>query len=119
MTGLSTHQREFAPQDACRPGTDIGGCPLFALNRLDSLVQERLGGDKARLLELFETREVFDLLKSANVSTDWYHFEPKTFDGQYLVATPAGFQVYQQERGAKSDVRDFSTLREAAAALFC
>ncbi|WP_143029127.1 hypothetical protein [Rhodoferax sp. OV413] len=92
---------------------------MFALQRLDSLVRDRLDGDKSRLLELFETREVFDLLKSTNLPGDWYHFEPRTFDGAYLVATPAGFQAYQQERRAIVDLRDFSTLRDAAAALFC
>lgn len=91
---------------------------MLTMERLDTLVQERLGGDKARLLELFETREVFEILKAGSQASDWYHFEPKTFDGQYLVETQNGFQTYQQDRGLKERVRDFASLQEAARALF-
>ena len=71
-----------------------------------------------RLSELFENSEVFNLLKAQAQPADWYQFEPKTFDGEYLVETSNGFQVYQQDRGVRSSVRDFGTLREAASALF-
>ncbi len=72
----------------------------------------------ARLSELFEDSEVFDLLKAEQQPADWYHFEPRTFDGEYLIETPSGFQVYQQDRGVQFSVRDFGTLQEAACALF-
>ncbi|WP_311223674.1 MULTISPECIES: hypothetical protein [unclassified Acidovorax] len=91
---------------------------MYALARLDALVDERLGGDKSRLLELFESREVFDLLRAAGQPGDWYHFEPKTFDGDYLVETPEGFQVFWQERGSKVAVRNFTSLRDAAREFF-
>jgi hypothetical protein len=81
-------------------------------------VEERLGGDKSRLLELFEGREVFDLLRGAGQRADWYHFEPRTFDGDYLVETPDGYQVFWQERGSKTAVRNFTSLRDAAKAFF-
>lgn len=90
----------------------------MTLERLDLLVRERLAGDKGRLLELFESREVFDLLKASGDPADWFHFEPKTFDGQYLVATSEGFQVYQQDRGARTEVQNFRSLRDAAVAIF-
>lgn len=73
---------------------------MYPLTRLDALVEERLGGDKSRLLELFESREVFDLLRVPGQPADWDHFEAKTFDGDYLVETPDGFQAYWQERGS-------------------
>ncbi|WP_157900018.1 hypothetical protein [Rhodoferax koreensis] len=91
---------------------------MYALARLDALVNERLGGDKSRLFELFESREVFDLLRAADQPEDWYHFEPKTFDGDYLVETPEGFQIYWQERGTKAAVRNFTLLLDAARAFF-
>lgn len=98
---------------------DQGGIWMYALERLDALVHKRVGGNKSRLLELFDTREAFELLKAGSQDSDWYHFEPKTFDGQYLVETPDGFQTYQQDRGRKENVRSFATLREAALSLFC
>lgn len=90
----------------------------MTLERLDLLVRERLAGDKGRLLELFESREVFDLSKASGDPADWFHFEPQTFDGQYLVATAEGFQVYQQDRGARTVVQNFRSLRDAALAVF-
>lgn len=91
---------------------------MLTLQRLDALVNDRFAGDKGRLLELFDTSEVFDVLRAYGQPSDWYHFEPKTFDGEYLVATPTGFQVYRQERGSRTGMRDFKTLREAAHAVF-
>lgn len=90
----------------------------FTLETLDALVRERLGGDKARLPELFETPEVFEQLKANGKPGDWFHFEPKTFDGEYLIATPRGYQVYHQERGSRTGVRDFGSLRDAAKMVF-
>ncbi len=91
---------------------------MYATERLKELIEQRLGGDKHRLLELFESREVFDLLRAAGEPGDWYHFEPKTFDGEYLVETPDGFQVYSQERGAKAAIQNFTSLHDAAKAFF-
>lgn len=91
---------------------------MYTLERLQTIVQDRLGGDMSRLAELFQDREVFDLLKAKEQPADWYHFEHKTLDGEYLVETPSGFQVYQQDRGVRCSVRDFGTLQEAACTLF-
>lgn len=91
---------------------------MHAVARLDALVEERLGGDSLRLLELFENREVFDLLRTSGLPGDWYHFEPKMFDGDYLVETSDGFHVYWQERGMKTAERHFGSLKEAARAFF-
>lgn len=91
---------------------------MYTLNKLESLVKERLAGDTSRLPELFLEPEVFYLLRDAAQPGDVYHFEPKSFDGFYLVEVPEGFQVYWQERGAKSTTRTFTSLRDAAIALF-
>ncbi len=88
------------------------------MDMLDTLVRERLGGDKARMLELFNDRAVLDLLRRHAEPSDWYRFKPATLDGQYLVETPGGYQTYQQERGLKEDVREFASLRAAAGYLF-
>lgn len=88
------------------------------MTAIDSFIKERLSGDWGRLAELFETREVYDVLRARATPGDWYHFEPKTFDGQYLVETAEGWQTYQQDRGTRSAVRDFKSLREAASHLF-
>ena len=91
---------------------------MFALARLHALVDQRLGGDRSRLLELFDTREVFELLREDSSASDWFHFEPRTFDGEYLVEEAGGFVVYQQDRGARSNERRFASLRDAARAVF-
>ena len=91
---------------------------MTGIKTLDGFVVARLGGDEARLLELFATREVFDALRAEGQPSDWYRFEPKTYDGQYLVETPDGFEVYEQDRGSRTAVQRFDTLREAANAFF-
>lgn len=91
---------------------------MTGISTLDRFVVARLGGDETRLLELFATREVFDALRAEGRPSDWYHFEPKTYDGQYLVETPYGFEVYEQDRGSRIGVRRFDTLRDAAQAFF-
>jgi len=91
---------------------------MIRIDTLDRFIASRLKGDESRFLELFETREVFEALKAAGRASDWYHFEPKTFDGQYLVEAHDGFEVYLQDRGSRTSVRHFSTLRAAAQAMF-
>jgi hypothetical protein len=97
----------------------LGYAPkMTGIKALDRFVAARLGGDESRLLELFATREVFDALRAEGQPSDWYHFEPKTLDGQYLVETPGGFEVYEQDRGSRTKVRRFDTLTDAARAFF-
>ncbi|HEY4083021.1 MAG TPA: hypothetical protein VGM81_20240 [Burkholderiaceae bacterium] len=91
---------------------------MTGIDTLDNAVNDRLGGDESRLLELFVTRDMFDQLKAAARPSDWYHFEPKTYDGQYLVETPEGFEVYDQDRGLRTNARQFGSLRAAAEAMF-
>ena len=91
---------------------------MTGIKTLDRFIVARLGGDETRLLELFATREVFDALRAAGRPSDWCHFEPKTYDGQYLVETPDGFEVYEQDRGSRTAVRRFDALRDAAQAFF-
>jgi hypothetical protein len=91
---------------------------MTGIQTLDRFVVAHLGGDETRLLELFATREVFDALRAEGRSSDWYHFEPKTYDGRYLVETSDGFEVYEQDRGSRTAVQRFDTLRDAAQAFF-
>ena len=91
---------------------------MTGIKTLDRLIATRLGGDETRLLELFVTRDVFDALRAERRPSDWYHFEPKTYDGQYLVETRDGFEVYEQDRGGRTPVRRFETLHDAARAFF-
>ena len=91
---------------------------MTGIQALDRFVVARLGGDETRLLELFVTREVFDALRAEGRPSDWYHFEPKTYDGQYLVESPDGFEIYDQDRGSRTAVRRFDSLRDAAQAFF-
>ncbi len=104
-------EAEFAQEQTLNAAT-------YTLSKLDSLVKERLAGDRSRLQELFVGQEVFELLRATGQPGDLYHFEPQTFDGFYLVETSEGFEVYWQERGMKSTVRSFTSLRDAAVALF-
>lgn len=85
---------------------------------LNKLVSEQLSGDSSRLPELFEDESVFLNLQKQALDSDWYHFEPKSYDGCYLVRSFPGFHVYQQERGAMSNLRVFGHLSEAAAHFF-
>jgi hypothetical protein len=85
---------------------------------LEQLVRERLEGDRSRIGELFADESVFQQLQAMARTSDWYHFEPKTYDGQYLVRSFAGYEVYEQERGTKSNSRTFSTLSEAVIEFF-
>ena len=85
---------------------------------INKLVNEQLGGDKSRLPELFEDESVFMNLQNMATDSDWYHFEPKSYDGCYLVRGFPGFQVYEQERGAMSNLRVFGHLSEAAGYFF-
>ena len=91
---------------------------MTGLETLDRFVDARLGGDGSRLLELFETREVYEALKVEARTSGWYHFERKTYDGRYLIETSVGFEVFDQDRGSKTGVQRFGTLREAAQAMF-
>ena len=91
---------------------------MTSIKTLERFIVARLGGDETRLLELFADRKVFDALRAEGRPSDWYHFEPKTYDGQYLVETPNGFEVYEQDRGSRIGVRRFDTLHDAALAFF-
>jgi len=85
---------------------------------LEQLIRGRLEGQRQRVGELFADESVFLQLQAMAKSSDWYHFEPKTYDGQYLVRRGSGYEVYEQDRGVKSNLRKFSTLAEAAVELF-
>lgn len=88
------------------------------MSYIDDLVQERLGGDESRIAELFYDDAVFPELISNGRNSDWYHFEPKTFDGEYFVRVGSGYACYQQDRGAKFNSMSFSNVHEAAVYFF-
>ncbi|WP_417358537.1 MULTISPECIES: hypothetical protein [Gammaproteobacteria] len=77
---------------------------------IGKLIEEKLAGDESRVLELFTTDEVFDEL----TGDGWHYFEPNTFDGFYLVKATYGYACYNQDRGAKSNTKSFSTIQEAS-----
>lgn len=85
---------------------------------INNLVKDRLGCDRSRLPELFKDESVFMNLQKLALDSDWYHFEPKSYDGCYLVRGVPGFQVYDQERGTMSNLRVFGCLSEAATHFF-
>jgi len=85
---------------------------------INNTVRDRLKGDKSRLVELFDDAEFFRELQGRTKDTDWYHFQPKSFDGVYLIESSLGYEVYQQDRGAKSSHRVFVKLLDAARHFF-
>ena len=85
---------------------------------IKDLVGDRRGGDPLRVSKLFETDSVFLQLRAAGRASDWYHFEPRTQDGCYLVRDGRRYLVYQQERGSKLDLYSFPTLQAAAEHFF-
>lgn len=85
---------------------------------LKNQVEQRLGGDRTRIAELFNDEELFIKLQDLTGTSDWYHFKPGTFDGCYLVRAFPGYQVYEQERGSMSNLRVFSELSDAATHFF-
>ncbi|WP_417316005.1 hypothetical protein [Cycloclasticus pugetii] len=88
------------------------------MSYIDKLIQERLNGDETRVAELFYDETVINELASHGNDSDWYHFEPKTFDGEYFVRAGNGYACYQQDRGAKSNSVSFSNIHDAAVYFF-
>ena len=88
------------------------------MSYVDKLIQDRLDGDEARVAELFYDAAVFDELIRHGKNSDWYHFEPKTFDGEYFVRSANGYACYRQDRGAKSNLASFGNIHDAAVHFF-
>ena len=84
------------------------------MSYIDNLINEKLGGDENRVAELFYDNAVFNELVAQGKDSDWYHFEHKTFDGEYFVKTNNGYACYQQERGKMSQSMSFGNIHEAA-----
>jgi hypothetical protein len=84
------------------------------MSYIDELIKEKLDGDESRVAEIFIDDKIFDELIAKGKNSDWYHFEPKTYDGEYLIKTGSGYSCYQQDRGAKSNSASFSNLHQAA-----
>ena len=70
------------------------------MSYIDRLIKEQLNGDESRVAELFVDESIFPKLIENGNNGDWYHFERKTFYGQYFVKTSSGFSCYQQDRSA-------------------
>ncbi|MDO6747405.1 hypothetical protein [Gilvimarinus sp. 1_MG-2023] len=88
------------------------------MSYIDQLIEERLGGDRCRLAELFKNDEILEELKKNSKDTGWYRFEEQTFDGEYLIKKDNEYICYQQDRGFKFWEKSFPTLYEAALFLF-
>ncbi len=86
---------------------------------LDFLVDKNLGGDKSRVVELFQDDSVFEELNKNSSSYDWFHFEPKTLDGDYFIKAKNGYRCFMQERGQLvSCVEKFPNIEDAAKHFF-
>ncbi len=84
------------------------------MSYVDKLVEEKLEGDESRIAELFHDDTIFSELIARGKDSDWYHFEPKTYDGEYFVKVGSGYACYEQERGSKSHSMSFGNIHEAA-----
>jgi hypothetical protein len=93
-------------------------CNPIKKQYLDIIIDERLGGDKSRVVELFQDEGILIELNSNSKSGDWFHFEPKTYDGIYLIKVGGGFATYYQERGRTLTDKWFKELIDAATYCF-
>ena len=93
-------------------------CNPINKQHLDIIIDEKLGGDKSRVLELFQDEGILTELNSNSKSGDWFHFEPKTYDGIYLIKVGGGFATYYQERGRTLTEKWFKELLDAATYCF-
>ncbi len=84
------------------------------MSYIDKLIEEKLDGDKSRVAELFKIDSIFDELIANGKNSDWYHFEPKTYDGEYFIKVGSGYACYEQERGSKSHSMSFNDIHQAA-----
>jgi len=84
------------------------------MSYLDELVRVKLSGDENRVTELFQDESIFDELLVHAKDSDWYHFEAKTFDGEYFIKSGSTYLCYQQERGSKSPPMSFNNINDAA-----
>lgn len=81
---------------------------------IHKLVDEQLEGDFERVIELFESDRIFNELKGKAANSDWYRFEPASFDGAYFIKTHNGYLCYMQDRGFKFNQVNFADVEEAA-----
>lgn len=72
--------------------------PDSAINILERAIATRLGGDRARVLELFEDDALHQVLRLHPGS--YLNFREQGSDGHYLVARNGDFEYYYKERGS-------------------
>jgi hypothetical protein len=84
------------------------------MSYLDELIKEKLGGNERKVDELFLDDKVFNELIAKGQDDDWYHYEAKTFDGEYFVKLNGSYSCYRQERGSKSPPSTFDNIHDAA-----
>lgn len=82
---------------------------------LEILVTDRLGGDKSRVVELFDDNEVYRNLVVLDVTGGWLNYKNNLNDGWHLIEHFGFYDVYYQERGAILERSRFEKLKEAAA----
>lgn len=88
------------------------------MSYIDKLIEEKLDGDESLVAELFVNDSIFDELIANGKNSDWYHFEPKTYDGEYFIKVGSGYACYEQDRGSKSHSMTFSDIHQAAIHFF-
>ncbi len=81
---------------------------------LESLIAERLGGDKQRIGELFNDDSVYKALVNLDEAGSYLYYRPRTYDGWYFVVSADGYDVYYQERSFITYLRHFDDLKGAA-----
>lgn len=85
---------------------------------IDKLIDQKLNGEKHRVVELFDSDSIFDELNENSEHNDWLHFELKTYDGDYLVKEGESYLVYLQERGRILAFEKHDCLKDAAQSFF-
>ena len=85
---------------------------------LEKLVDERLDGNKSRMVELFSEDAILSDLNQHATNCDWYFFECKTYDGEYLVKDGSRYLRYYQEKGRVCSMEEFHSLKSAAEHMF-
>jgi hypothetical protein len=81
---------------------------------LQRAIAEHLDGDASRFEELWERIPGFGrTIRGLTRDIGDVHWQRRTFDGWYCVPSGSRYEVYNQERGIRLDIRTFSS--EAAA----
>lgn len=92
--------------------------PITANDLLTSSIAAQLGGDRRRVVELFQDRSLHARL-AALPADGWLNYRDASADGLYFVEREGVYAVYSRERGSVSyDFQQFLRISDAAAYFF-